>query len=71
MISVIKANHHKEPFSEQKVIESIQRAGIPSSLQHEVLMHIKKKIYDGISTSEIYHHILEFLTHSDEPYINS
>lgn len=71
MISVIKANHQKEPFSEKKVIQSIKRANIPQSLQPEVLKHVKSKIYDGISSSEIYQHILEFLETSDHPYSKS
>lgn len=68
MISVIKANGEKEPFSEKKVIHSIQRAHIPKHIQDEALAHIKQKLYDGISTEEIYRHILEFLDRSEEPY---
>ncbi len=61
MITVIKANGQKELFSESKVINSIQRAGIPQTTQSEVLSHIRSKLYDGISTGEIYRHILEYL----------
>lgn len=68
MISVIKADRTKEPFSEEKVKDSIQRARIPQSVQQEALMHVKSKVYDGISTSEIYQHILEFLDTSSHPY---
>jgi hypothetical protein len=65
---VIKATGHKEPFNEAKVIDSIRRAGIPENIQSQVLAHIKTKLYDGISTAEIYRHILEFLTESDHLY---
>jgi Holliday junction resolvase-like predicted endonuclease len=68
MIHVIKADRHYEPFSEQKVMDSIRRARIPQSLQGEVLTHVKSKLYDGISTSEIYHHIMEYLDQSSKPY---
>jgi hypothetical protein len=64
MIEVIKANGQKEPFSEEKVIDSIKRAGIPETTRSEVLAHIRSKLYDGISTAEIYQHILEFLSQS-------
>lgn len=68
MLSVLKANHQKEPFSEEKVIQSIKRARVPEDIQAEALSHIKSKIYDGISTEEIYQHVLEFLHRSPQPY---
>ena len=68
MIHVIKADRSHEPFSEEKVMNSIKRARIPHSLQGEVLTHVKSKLYDGISTEEIYRHILEFLGKSSAPY---
>lgn len=71
MFQVIKADKRREPFSENKVIESIRRAGIHESIQLKVLQHIKGKLYDGIPTREIYHHITEFLGESAEPYSKS
>jgi len=71
MIHVLKADHTREPFSEQKVIESIRRARIPHALRGEVLTHVKSKLYEGISTQEIYQHILEFLSKSPHPYIKT
>lgn len=68
MIYVIKANKSKEEFSEEKVMQSIKRARIPENIQTQVLSHVKSKIYDGIPTSEIYHHIIEFLGESEHPY---
>ena len=68
MLTVLKADHSREPFSEQKVVSSIKRAHIPKNLQDDALMHVKSKIYEGISTKEIYEHILEFLIDSPEPY---
>lgn len=64
IINVIKATGEKEPFSEDKVKISIQRAGIPEELKTQVIEHVKGKLYENIPTSEIYHHITEFLEKS-------
>lgn len=71
MLSVLKANHQKEPFSEEKVLQSIKRARVPEEIQQEALDHVKSKIYDGISTQEIYQHVIEFLHQSPHPYSRS
>lgn len=71
MYHVIKADRTREPFSEQKVLASIKRARIPHHLQGEVLSNIKSKLYDGISTDEIYRHILNYLNTSSQPYTRS
>jgi len=64
MVNVIKATGEKEPFSEDKVKISIQRAGIADELETQVVEHVKSKLYENIPTSEIYHHITEFLEKS-------
>lgn len=71
MVSVIKANGEIEEFSETKVKNSISRAGIPKSIEDQVLNHVKEKLYDNIPTVEIYQHILEFLETSPTPYTKS
>lgn len=71
MIHVLKADKTREPFSEQKVMDSIRRARIPQSIRGEVLTHVKNKLYEGISTREIYQHILEFLDTIQKPYIKT
>lgn len=71
MPSVIKANGEVEQFSEEKVLRSIRRAGIPHPLQQQVLSHIKRKVYNNMPTSEVYHHITEFLGKSENPYARS
>lgn len=68
MVNVIKATGDIEPFSEQKVRDSITRAGITNGLQNQVLEHVKSRLYDNIPTSEIYHHISEFFSQSSMPY---
>lgn len=65
MISVIKATGEQEPFSEEKILHSIQRAKIPKELEQQVLSHVKTKLYDSVPTSELYRHIIEFLDKSD------
>src|SRR5882724_3540103 len=68
MINVLKANKEKEIFNEEKLRDSIKRAGIPSEIQVDTLAHIKSKVYDGITTAEIRQHISEFLDQSPSPY---
>lgn len=68
MPKVIKANGEAEEFSEKKLIDSINRAGIPADLQEEVVQHIKSNLYDNIPTHEIYYHLEEFLGHTKSPY---
>ena len=67
MVNVVKASGEKESFSEEKVMNSIKRAGIPHNIQHEVLSHVKEGLYENIPTSEIYKHIIEFLRKSESP----
>ena len=40
-------------------------------MQTSVLMHVKSKLYEGIPTSELYHHITEFLGKSPQPFTKS
>ncbi|MCL5113826.1 MAG: restriction endonuclease [Patescibacteria group bacterium] len=71
MITVVKASGEMEPFSEEKVRDSIKRAGIAGEIQEQVISHIKSKLYENIPTSEIYKHITEFLSTSPHPYNKS
>lgn len=67
MVHVIKSNGDQQEFSEEKVLHSIQRAGIPKDMQQKVLDHITSKLFEGITTSEIHNHIREFLHASSQP----
>ena len=69
MVTVLKASGEKEPFSEEKVLNSIERAGIPYDIQEQVLTHVKSKLYENITTGEIYDHIIEFLDASPSPFL--
>lgn len=68
MLHVLKATGIEEPFSEEKLRTSIQRAGIPQEIEEQVISHVKQKLYDSIPTSTIYHHVKEFLKTSPHPY---
>lgn len=67
MTHVIKNNGKEEAFSDEKVINSIKHAGIPHAMQQQVLEHIKQKLFEGITTSEIHNHIREYLHTSTQP----
>lgn len=67
-ISILKANGESELFDENKLLNSIKRAGIPTSLHQQALSSIKAILYPGIPTSEIYSKILDFLEQSTYPY---
>ena len=71
MINVVKADGSQEPFSEEKVSNSIKRAGVPEDLQAEVLKQIKAKLYDNIPTYDIYGFITDALANSKEPFSKS
>lgn len=70
-VTVIKATGERVPFDEQKVLSSIKRAGIPDTLQPQVLAHVREKLFPDIHTSEIYRHIIEFLSQSPYPHTRS
>lgn len=68
-ITVIKASGEREPFSQEKVRQSIRRAGIPEKLAGQVVTHVREILYDGIPTYELYKHITEYISKSDTPYV--
>ncbi len=65
-IYVIKQSGEKELFSEEKVLSSMQRVGVPESLRPQALSHIKNILHNNIKTSEIFSHILEYLKNKDK-----
>jgi len=71
MVYVVKATGEKEAFDEIKLRNSIKRAGVADNLQDEVVSHIKKNLYNNITTKKIYEHILEFLKKTNDPFIAS
>lgn len=71
MINVLKADGKLEPFDEEKIKDSIKRAGIPPQIQDQVLDHVKSRIYENIPTHEIYKHIEEFFDTTDDNFSGS
>ncbi len=67
MVNVLKANGSVEPFSEEKLRDSIGRAGIPTSVQEQVVSQVKAKVYENIPTSEVYEHVTKSL--ESEPHL--
>lgn len=60
-IFVIKGNGDREKFSEEKILRTIRRVGVPVNLQEQAVSHIKDSLYQDIPTSEVYSHLSEFL----------
>lgn len=66
MVMVVKRSGESEPYSEEKVVRSMTRVGVPESLQPQVLKHIEARLHEGITTDEVFSHILEFLKEKDK-----
>lgn len=72
MLHVLKADGTLEPFDEEKLIHSINRAGVPKDHQKDVLQHVKSKLYGNIPTSEIYSYVVDHLGHlQNHPYLSA
>ncbi|MGE5042232.1 MAG: restriction endonuclease [Candidatus Levyibacteriota bacterium] len=64
---VVKRNGEVEPFTEEKVVNTMERVGVPSSLQAEVLAHVRNRFQgEYISTDELFKHVFEFLKKADK-----
>lgn len=64
---VIKKNGELEPYSEEKVVSSMNRVGVPESLQPEVLSHIRDRFTsEYMETDELFRHVFEFLEPRDK-----
>lgn len=70
-IYIIKATGEREPYSREKIIYSIKRAGIPEAMRDQVVRHVEEKLYPDIPTREIYRHITEHLGRSAHPYFQT
>lgn len=61
LVNVIKATGEIEPFSEEKVISSLLRAGADQSLAEKIVAKIKPSLYPNIPTFELYSTIMKDL----------
>ncbi|HUW24861.1 MAG TPA: ATP cone domain-containing protein [Patescibacteria group bacterium] len=53
-VDVIKATGEVEPFAEEKVINSLLRAGASAELAQKIVSQVKPHLYPNIPTFEIY-----------------
>ena len=60
-IEVIKRSGMREPFKAEKVRKAVMRAGASEKLAEKVVEKVKRNIYDGITTNEIYNIAFKFL----------
>lgn len=67
MTEVLKRNGQREIFSEEKFTQGLQRAGFESNEIEAALIEVKKHLYDGIPTDDIYKKAHEILRNSENP----
>lgn len=61
MVNVIKADGTVEPFTEEKVVESLLRAGATPQLAYKIITKIKPHLYQNIPTFQIYSSVMKTL----------
>jgi hypothetical protein len=66
---VIKADGTREQYGEDKIRASATRVGVPEDLQRPMLEDIRSRLYDDITTHEIYTMIKDFLRSSHSPHL--
>ncbi len=66
MVYVIKASGEKEEFDENKIFNTVVRAGASKKLAEKISNNVKKKIYDGITTKKILKITLNLLKEKPE-----
>lgn len=62
-ITVIKSSGNAEPFSLAKYRRSLERIGVDRKYMNSIVDSITHKLYDGITTRELYQYTLELLVH--------
>jgi len=65
-VFVTNLKGEKEPFSAEKVYKSAKRAGASSALAKEISQEIKKIVYPGIQTREIFLRVKQLLRRKDK-----
>lgn len=62
---VVKGSGSREKFSDEKVLRTIRRIGVPQELEQKALSTVKESLTPDIPTSEVYKKINEFLKTQD------
>ena len=65
-IKVIKASGEREAFSEEKVRQSLKRSGAKPAVINQVILKLIPKLYDGITTEQIYQQVFQSLNKLQE-----
>lgn len=65
MVNVTKKSGEKEPFSEDKLRESMRRSGAPKKAIDTVVEKIEDELYEGIPTTELYGKAFDILKRED------
>lgn len=68
-VKVRKMNGELEIYDEEKIRSSALRVGVPQSLIDDMTAEIRSKLYEGISTSDIYTIIKSYLANSSQPHL--
>ncbi len=66
-VNIIKANGEREPFSESKLVSSLERAGAGASEVVSITEHIKKELEEDMTTDHIYRHAFGVLKDLKNP----
>ena len=66
-INIIKATGEIEPFSEEKVIGSLLRAGADRVLAQKIVERIKPSLYPNIPSFQIYSAVMKILKKERQP----
>ena len=53
-MKIIKANGEETTYDQDKIVQSLKRAGASQEIIQEVLSKTEKKLYDGIHTKAVY-----------------
>ncbi len=61
IIEVVKRSGEKEPFNETKVRQSLIRSGTNKVVEDKIIKKLNKKLYQGITTAEIYRLVFDWL----------
>ena len=67
-IEVIKASGDKVPFDESKLITSLSRSGATDEMINNVIDQVRKVLYNGITTNEIYKEAFDLLKKESRPH---
>lgn len=65
-ISIIKANGQHETFDSEKLRFSLLHSGASEVATEEILKHLTRELHTGMSTTEIYRHAFEILSHTNK-----